>query len=35
MKEWMCGVSLKNRKHSDELLCRLEIECVENKRSRG
>ena len=27
----MCGVSLKDRKRSDELLNRLGIECVENK----
>ena len=31
----MCGVSLKDRKRSDELLNRLGIECVENKIQRG
>ena len=30
----MCGVSLKDRKRSDELLNRLGIECVENKIQR-
>ena len=31
----MCGVSLKDRKRSDELLNRLGSECVENKIQRG
>ena len=31
----MCGVSLKDRKRSDELLSRLGIECVEKKIQRG
>ena len=31
----MCGVSLKDRKRSDELLSRLGIECVETKIQRG
>ena len=35
MVRWMCGVSLKDRKHSDELLSRLGIECVENKIQRS
>ena len=31
----MCGVSLKDRKRSDELLSHLGIECVENKIQRA
>ena len=31
----MCGVSLKDRKRSDELLNSLGIECIENKIQRG
>ena len=31
----MCGVSSNDRKHSDELLSRLGIECVENKIQRA
>ena len=31
----MCGVSLKDRKHRDELLSHLGIECVENKIQRA
>ena len=31
----MCGVSLKDRKRSDELMIRLGIESVENKIQRG
>ena len=35
MARRMCGVSLKDRKRSDELLSRLGIECVENKIQRA
>ena len=35
MVQRMCGVSLKDRKRSDELLSRLGIECVENKIERA
>ena len=31
----MCGVSLNDRKRGDELLSRLDIECVENKIRRA
>ena len=35
MVQRMCGVSLKYRKRSVELLSRLGIECVENKIQRA
>ena len=35
MVRWMCGVTLKDRRHSDELLNRLGIECVSEVVSRG
>ena len=35
MVQMICGVSLKGRKHSNEILSRSGIECVENKIQRA